>query len=148
MWLKTIALVCLALISTCWAVIIHESQAYPEPVRRIRGRIVAGSESLRMNVNVAAFNHPEVWSDDSLTPEQKRKKQRKIAATWTDEDGKFALKELDPGRYEVEFSKGNGGWNVLSLFIRVDPNGKSDDLCIQLGIEGSEHESSARPCNP
>jgi hypothetical protein len=139
-----IALVCLFLVMTCPALDIQELLTYRTPVSRIQGRIVGGTEAIRMNVDVAAFNHPEVWSDARLSFQQKRKKQRKIATAWSDEDGKFALKGLEKGSYEIEFRK--SGWNALSVIIQVDPDGESGQLCVKLGIADTSDRSSFQPC--
>ena len=75
------------LVAASVAINIQKLMWYKLPVKRIQGQIVDPSGAPVGLVGITVFSHPEVWSDDSLSVQQKRAKQRKVAATRTDSPG-------------------------------------------------------------
>jgi hypothetical protein len=130
--LKIIAL-CLLLARACVGVVTHETITYKSSIKKISGRVV-GFGNVNPGTDVQLFDKPEVWADDSLTWNEKRKRQTEIASTVTNSNGKFEFRGVPRGAYEIQFSK--NGWNVLSVLVNVEPSGSSDQLCVQVSIDG------------
>jgi hypothetical protein len=139
-----VASVCLSLIVVCAATAIHDLQTYKAPIKHVQGLVLDPTGSVLTNVDVTAFDHPEVWSDDSLNFSQKRAKQVKVAATRTDEDGRFSLKNLAKGRYEIEFSR--SGFDILSTLVKVDPGADPNRYCVTLAVSSTSGKGSFKPC--
>ena len=106
-----------------------------------------GCGDVNPGVKVKLFDKPEVWADDSLSFDDRRKRQKLIATTLTDAKGKFEFRGVHKGSYEVQFSAGNGGWNILSVFVNVDPTGSHDRLCVELSLEGAGPKPSVEACH-
>jgi hypothetical protein len=140
-----IGVICALLVAASAAMNIHKLIWYKSAVKRIQGEIVAiDGKPIRL-ADVVVFSNPEVWSDDSLNFQQKRAKQRKVAATRADEDGSFHVEKLARGSYEVEFSR--GGFDTLSVVVQVDPAARSEKFCVHLGVSDTSAEPSFRPCS-
>ena len=140
-----IAVIGVLLVANATAIVEQTLQYYKSPVRRIQGRVLDPAGAPIRLADVTVFSNPEVWSDDSLNLRQKRERQKEIAATWGDDDGKFKVKKLPKGSYEVEFSR--SGFNVLSVIVQIDPSAQSEKFCVTLavsGVEGSRHFILAR----
>ena len=142
--LKTIAL-CALLAGVCIGVVTHDDITYKTPIKKISGRVV-GFGNVNPGVNVQVFDKPEVWADDSLSLDEKRKRQTEIASTVTDSDGKFEFRGVPRGSYEIQFSNRNG-WNVLSVLVNVQPSGSRDRLCVQMSIEGAGPRPFVQACH-
>jgi len=142
-----IGFICAVLTPLSYAVIQHQTISYKPPMKRIAGR-VTGFGRVNPDVQVQVVDKPEVWSDDSLSFVEKRKKQSTIASATTDSSGKFEFHGIPRDSYEVQFSPGQaGGWNVLSVFLVVDPRGSSQRLCVEMSLEGGGGTGpSVRPC--
>jgi hypothetical protein len=131
----------------CQAVVVHYTISYKSPIKKIAGWVV-GFGRINPGVSVRVLDHPEVWADDSLSFNAKREKQSTLASTTTDSNGKFEFRHIPKGSYEVEFSQ-KQGWNELSVFVVVDPVGSSDQLCVQVSLEGGGgHGPAVEPCRP
>jgi len=141
-----IGVICMLLVAVSAAMNVHKLIWYKSPVKRIQGEIVAIDGKPIRFADVVVFSNPEVWSNDSLNFQQKRAKQRKIAATRADEDGRFYVKKLAKGSYEVEFSR--GGFDTLSVIVQVDPVARSEKFCVELGVSDTSAEPSFQPCKP
>jgi hypothetical protein len=141
--LKIIAL-CVLLAGVCAGVVTHETITYKTSIKKISGRVV-GFGNVNPGVKVEVFDKPEVWADDSLSMNEKRKQQTEIASTVTDSNGKFEVHDVPKGTYEIQFSNRNG-WNVLSIVVSVEPSGSRDGLCVQMSIEGAGPKPSVQPC--
>ncbi len=142
--LKT-GLLWVVLIPFAYAVVQHQTISYKPPVKRIAGR-VTGFGRVNPDVQVQVLDKPEVWSNDSLSFVEKRKKQSIVASATTDSSGKFEFHGIPRGCYEVEFSN-RQGWNVLSVFVVVDPRGSSQKLCVEMSLEGGGGSGpSVQPC--
>ncbi len=115
-------------------------------VRPVSGSVV-GYGNVNPGVKVEVFDKPEVWADDSLSLNEKRKRQNLIATASTDSKGKFDFRGVRKGSYEVQFSTGNGGWNILSVLVNVDPAGSHDRFCVQLSLEGAGPKPSVEACH-
>ena len=139
------SVLCVLLAGTCSGVVIHESITYKSSVRRISGRVV-GSGNVNPGVTVTIFDRPEVWADDSLSMNEKRKRQKEIASTVTDPTGKFDFRRVHKGAYEVQFSTGDGGWDILSVMVNVSPSGSHDRLCVQIAFREGTPASSVQTC--
>ena len=141
------ALCCILLTRICSAVVIHETTSYPTPLKRISGSVI-GYGNLNPGVKVEVFDKPELWADDSLSFNEKRKRQKLIATTRTDAKGRFDIRRVPKGTYEVQFSTGyDGGWNILSVFAKIDPAGSRERLCVKVALEGALEESSVAGCH-
>ena len=141
--LKIIA-VCLLLARACVGVVTHETITYKSSIKKISGRVV-GFGNVNPGTDVQLFDKPEVWADDSLTWNEKRKRQTEIASTVTNSNGKFEFRGVPRGAYEIQFSK--NGWNVLSVLVNVEPSGSSDQLCVQVSIDGMVAQPSVQACH-
>ena len=141
--LKIIAL-CLLLARACVGVVTHETITYKSSIKKISGRVV-GFGNVNPGTDVQLFDKPEVWADDSLTWNEKRKRQTEIASTVTDSNGKFEFRAVPRGAYEIQFS--NSGWNVLSVLVNVEPSGSRDGLCVQMSIDGMGPGPSVQVCH-
>jgi len=119
-----------------FAVISHETVQFELPIQAIHGRVSNHGNAIP-SVWVDVYDNAQACLDHSMTPAEKRKRQTKIASVKPKADGEFSIKHLPKGFYEVEFGNhGMGGYNVLSVLVKVDPNGKPGALCVNLGLEG------------
>ena len=100
-----------------------ETISYKSPIKKISGRIV-GFGTVNPDVKIQVLDKPDVWSDDSLSFDEKRKRQSTVASVSADSNGKFEFRDIPKGSYEVEFS-GKEGWSPLSVFVVVDPGAVS-----------------------
>jgi hypothetical protein len=128
---------CISLAGICSAVVIHENKTYRTPLKRISGSVV-GYGNVNPGVMVEIFERPELWAES-----EKRKRQRLIARTATDANGRFDFRGVPKGAYEVQFSPFNGGWNVLSVLVTVNTSGSNDRLCVQLSLDGGAGPASS-----
>jgi len=122
----------------------HKSIWFKSPLNRIQGHVVDAAGDAIDLAEVNIWTHPEVWSDDSLSYEQKRSKQRKVETTSTDDHGKFYVKKLPRGSYEVEFKK--DGFNDLSVIVQVDSSAPSERFCVKLTPGSEGNDGSFQPC--
>lgn len=146
MRLPRIGVICILLVAVSLALDEHKLMWYKPPVKRIQGEIVAPDGKPIRLADVVVFSNPEVWDDDSLSFQQKRAKQRKVAATRADEDGMFYIKKLAKASYEVEFSR--GGFNDFSVIVQVDPAAHSERFCVKLDVSDTSGKPSFQPCKP
>ena len=109
-----IGILCALLVAVCSAAVVHQTILYKSPIQKISGRIV-GFGTVNPGVKIQVLDKPEVWSNDSLSFNQKRKRQFIVASVRADSNGKFEIQDI-PGSYEIEFS-GKTGWNPLSVFV-------------------------------
>lgn len=145
MRILTLSALCILLTGICSAVVIHETMNYPTPLKRISGSVI-GYGNVNPGVKVQVFDKPDVWADDSLSLNEKRKRQKLIATTSTDAKGKFDFRGVSKGAYEVQFSTEDGGWNILSVLVNVEPGGSTRPLCVQLSVEGAGQKPSVASC--
>jgi hypothetical protein len=148
MWIAKFVFLFVLCVGVCDGVVVHETLTYKSAIRKVSGRVI-GYGSVNPGVHIRVFDRPEVWSDDALSFAQKRQKQREIASTVTNSTGKFQFSHIPKGAYEVEFSTGDGGggWNVLSLFVVVDPSGSGDSLCVLMSMESQGQKPSILVCH-
>jgi hypothetical protein len=129
-----------------FAVIIHETVCYERPVRSIRGRVTGYGQVVPV-FWVDVYDNAQVCLDDKMLEVEKRKRQIKVASVEPDGNGEFNVTHLRKGFYEVEFGNhGRGGYNILSVLVRVDPKGTEDRLCVKLSPEGGGGQSSVARC--
>jgi hypothetical protein len=144
MRLLRVVIVCFVAAFAGYAAVVHEVVSYKTPIQKISGRVV-GFGAVNPGVLVQVRDKPHVWLDDSLSLDEKRKRQSIIASTDTDSSGNFTFHKIPKGSYEVEFS-GRPGWNPLSALVVVDPAGSSARMCVVMSIEGGVTSPSVRPC--
>jgi hypothetical protein len=144
MFVLRAALPCIFLVTVCVALNERTILQHTEPVNHIKGKVLDPAGDPIFGVEVVVFTHPELWLDESLSTVQRRERQKEVAATTSDENGKFALKRLPKGAYELEFSR--GGFNTLSVIVTVDPSAPSEKFCVVLSISSGGGEPSFRPC--
>jgi hypothetical protein len=137
--LRATALISIGLLllgNIVFAVIIHDTMRFEQPIRAIQGRVSNHGNAIP-SVWVDVYDNVQVVLDGSMTPAEKRKRQTKIASVKPKIDGEFSIKDLPKGFYEVEFGNhGMGGYNVLSVLVNVDAKGTAGALCVNLGLEG------------
>jgi len=97
---------------------------------------------------VDVYDNAQLRLDSSLTPAEQRNRQSLVTSAEPDENGKFKIKHLPNGFYEVEFGNhGMGGWNILSVLVSVDEEGTADKLCVNLSLESAgEPRSGVTKC--
>jgi hypothetical protein len=137
----------LFLVGIAYAVVIHDTVRYEHPVRTIRGSVTSLGTVMRV-VWVDVYDNAQVCLNDSLSPVEKRKRQTKIASVEPNDNGEFNIKHLPKGFYEVEFGNhGNGGYNILSVLIQIDPKGTKNRLCVNLSQESLGGQSTVARCS-
>jgi hypothetical protein len=139
-----IGILCALLVAVCSAAVVHQTILCKSPIQKISGRIV-GFGTVNPGVKIQVLDKPEVWSNDSLSFNQKRKRQSIVASVRADSNGKFEIRDIPKGSYEIEFS-GKTGWNPLSVFVIIDPGGSSRPLCVEMSLEGAGTAPSVQPC--
>jgi hypothetical protein len=136
-------------VSLAFAVVIHDTVRYEQPVRAIRGRVTMGDAIAVVWVDV--YDNAQACLDSSMPPFEKRKRQTKIASVEPSANGEFNIRHLPKGLHEVEFgNRGMGGYDILSVLVNVDPKGTKDRLCVNLGLEGGSggsRESRVAKCS-
>ncbi len=111
----------LFLVGVSYSVILHKTVRYERRLRSIHGRVTGSGEVLPV-FWVDVYDNAQVCLDDSLSSGEKRKRQRKVDSQEPNDRGEFNITHLPKGFYEVEFSNhGQGGYNSLSVIVRVDP---------------------------
>lgn len=140
---KTIAL-CALIATVCGAVVVHEIVRQGAPVKRLRGTVTDWTGAPILDTQVEVYDNPQVW-DDSLSLVQRRSRQKKIASTVTDDKGRYNIRGVRAGRYEVQFSRGGGGWNILSVLLNVDRHG-AEGLCVELRMESGAGRGQIKDC--
>ena len=140
--LKT-ALICMLLASVCAAVVEHQILKHGGPAKRLRGTVTDWTDAPISDTQVEVYDNPQVW-DGSLSFVQMRSKQKKIASAITDDKGRYYVRDVPAGRYEVQFSR--MGWNILSVVLSVDGR-KAEGLCVELQISGGAGEPQVKNCN-
>jgi hypothetical protein len=134
-------------VSLAVAIIEKQTVRYEHPVRAIRGRVTAVGQPIPVTVWVDVYDNAQVSLDDSIPPNEQRKRQTKVASTEPNERGEFRIKHLPKGFYEAEVGNhGGGGYHVLSVLVNVDPKGTNDSLCLDLSLEGGNAESTVVKC--
>lgn len=93
-------------------------------VRILRGAINDATNSPMPNALVEVFTDPDVMTlAYSADVEARRAKQRRIAACFTNAEGKFCLAGLPAGRYELRCSAKN--FQAVSQTIKVVHSGRA-----------------------
>ena len=137
------ALVCLLLASVSGAVVEHQLIKYGGPAKRLRGTVADWTGAPISDVQVEVYDNPQVW-DSTLTLLEMRSKQRKIGSTITDDKGRYNIRGVPAGQYEVQFSR--MGWNILSVLVKVDA-GMAENFCVELQISGGIRQGRSRTAN-
>ncbi len=100
--------------------------------RRLAGGVRYATDEAVSGALVEVYTHPEYLLLKYPENAKKRKRQRRVAACVTGEDGKFCFGFVGAGKYEVRVSK-DGGFNVTHIYVEVDP----------FGVESVEDELDA-----
>jgi protocatechuate 3,4-dioxygenase beta subunit len=105
-------------------VIIKEEQIF----KTIHGKVSSWSNDRPLvGVLVEVFDRPEGLLLSWREREERKSKQRRIAACITGEDGEFCFANIPAGKYELRASK-PVEWNATSIYVVVAPrNRKSTD---------------------
>jgi hypothetical protein len=130
--------------TSCAALNVHELIQYTPSIKRVQGEIVDPGNKPVDYADISVFNNPGVLLDESLTMEQQRNRQKEVFETRADENGKYSVKKLPKGSYELEFSK--PGFDTLSVIVQIDPSGRSDKLCVRMFYSSNSGESEFQPC--
>jgi hypothetical protein len=97
--------------------------------KRLSGEVTYGTTESASGALVELYTHPEHLFLKYPENVKKRKRQRRVAACVTGEDGRYCLGFIEAGKYELRVSKGPG-FNVTQMYVEVDP----------LGVESAEEE--------
>lgn len=138
------ALTCISLLTVCVAADVSTILQHTEPVSHIKGEVLAPNGDPILGVDIVVLSPPETQLEKSLTPLEKRERQQKVAAAVSDEDGRFVLKRLGKGDYELEFSK--GGFSTLYVLVRGDSSARAEKFCVELSVSDGNGKPSFRPC--
>ena len=85
------------LASACYAVVVHENNHIQiDRSGKYRAR-VTGFGIVDPGVAIGDADEPEVWSDDSLTYDEKRARQSTIASTTTNPKSEFTVHKIPNG---------------------------------------------------
>ena len=98
------------------SIIVKEEKVH----RHLSGIVTLGGDNPISDALVEVYTHPEYLLLDYPERESKKKKQRRVAACVTEEDGKFCFGFIAPGKYEVRVSL-ESGINVTHIYVEVDP---------------------------
>ena len=103
-------------------------------VRMLRGAVTIAGDDPMANGLVEILNDPDViLLPYSPAREERRRNQRRIAACFTDGQGRFCLAKLPPGRYELRCSA--TGFQTVSQTIKVVRNGRGrKQIFIRLSV--------------
>jgi len=134
------ALVCLLLASVSDAVVERQLIKYGGSAKRLRGTVTDWTGAPIPEVQVEVYDNPEVW-DSTLSLVEMRSKQKKIGSTMTDDKGRYTIKGVPTGQYEVQFSR--MGWNILSVLVNVDDE-KTENLCVELQLSGGTRQGQVK----
>jgi hypothetical protein len=109
-------------------IIVKEEKVY----RYLSGTVNFQNDDPVSDALVEVYTHPEYLLLEYSEGAKKKKKQRRIAACVTGEDGKFCFGFLPPGKYEMRVSQGSG-INVTHIYVEADPyNQDSTDMEINV----------------
>ena len=136
------AVVCLLLCAVCAAVEEHQIVRYGGPAKRLRGTVTDWSGAPIPDTQVEIYDNPQVW-DSSLSFVEVRSKQKKIASAITDDKGRYDIRGVPAGHYEVQFSR--MGWNILSVLMEVG-GPRAASLCVELQISGGAGRGQVKKC--
>jgi hypothetical protein len=96
--------------------------------RTVNGEIVSG-------VLVEVFDHPDYLLLSYPERQKQKKDQRRIAACVGGSDGRFCFESLQPGKYELRFSK-DGGWKHTQVYVVVvAANRKASKRGLQISMQ-------------
>lgn len=93
-----------------------------EPFKFLHGKITVSSDGKPLaGVLVEVYDKPEGlllgWKERAV----RKRKQRKIAACVTGNDGEFCFDKIPTGKYELRCSK-PADWNCTSVYVVVAPH--------------------------
>jgi len=105
-----------------------------EPVKQLYGRIEGQDGRPIEGALVEIFTHPEYLLSDLPNARRDRPEQQRVASCLTRADGKFCIRHLPPGTYELRSSISRG-WNVTHVHVTVDPErGGSEEVFVTMHI--------------
>jgi protocatechuate 3,4-dioxygenase beta subunit len=97
-------------------IVVKEEKVY----RQLNGAVTFQDEEPASGALVEVYTHPEYLLMSYAEREKEKKKQRRVAACITGEDGKFCFGSIEGGKYELRVSQGSG-MNVTHIYVEVDP---------------------------
>jgi hypothetical protein len=87
--------------------------------RKMEGTIeMSGGRPLE-HALVEIFDHPEYLLDQSSSFKRDHPEQKRLAVCRTAADGKFCVRDLPSGKYELRSSI-DSGWDVTHVFVVLD----------------------------
>ena len=96
---------------------------------------VVRNDEVLAGVLVEVFDHPEHLLLSYPANEQRKQKQRRIAACVTGADGSFCFRGIPAGKYELLLSK-DGGWKRSHVVVVVAPgNRKGSKSALALSMQ-------------
>jgi len=112
-------------------VVFVEQKSY----RNLQGTIEMYDGRPLEHALVEVFDHPEYLLDQSSSFKRDHPEQKRVAACRTGADGKFCLRNLPPGKYELRSSL-SSGWDVTHVYVVLDKKagqGKALHVRMELG---------------
>ena len=105
-----------------------------EPVKQLRGKIKGQDGSPIEGALVEVFTHPEYLLSDLPNARRDQPEQQRVATCLTRADGKFCIRHLPPGTYELRSSL-SSGWNVTHVHVTIDfEKGRSEQVLVTMRI--------------
>ena len=90
----------------------------PEKYRQLAGVVQDTRGQILPDVLVEVYDKPEYLLLKYPESVEKKKAQRRLAGCVVGADGKFCFRGLQPGKYELRFSKA-GGWNHIQVYVVI-----------------------------
>jgi hypothetical protein len=107
----------------------------PGKYRQVAGVVKAQTGEIVSDVLVEVYDHPEYLFLNYPESEEKKKAQHRIQGCVVGADGKFCIRDLPPGKYELRFSKA-GGWNHLHVYVVIaDSKQKASSRTLELTMQ-------------
>lgn len=100
--------------------------------RELKGLVQIDAERPMEDVLVEIFDKPDYLLGGN--PFADHPNQKRLKACVTSADGKFCLRGLSSGKYEIRVSK-DGGWNITYAYVELDQkHGTKEPIEINMSI--------------
>jgi len=104
----------------------------PGKYRQMAGVLKAQTGEIVSDVLAEVYDHPEYLFLSYPESEEKKKAQHRIQGCVVGADGRFCIRDLPPGKYELRFSKA-GGWNHIHVyFVIATPKQKVTNRSLEI----------------
>jgi len=135
MRLTWMALTLVLLAVPCRSVEDHKVIEHEQSIKCIRGKIADPTGQPISGASISVLDNPDVWFDPKLNFFQRLARQHELTTATSDEHGRFSLKKLKKGKYEVLFQR--SGFDPFSVIVRVDSSVPCKKGCVNLCVSGA-----------